>query len=117
MFNADHIAATSELPSDPDMMAVNAVVFPKPKTRESWDRLYRPGGLTDQTLENFSRGDARGILLVHSLEDIMGAAVCFIQMWNKNHPDDQRCLIRNTLEEFHELFTDKEFVDHYADTF
>jgi hypothetical protein len=118
MLTTNHIAVASisiELPSDPGMMAVKAVVFPEAETEESWYRLYRPGGYTDQTLENFSRGDTRGILLVHSLEDIMGAAGCFTRMWNKNHPNDQRIPVQNTVEEFHTLFSNEEFVSHYAE--
>jgi len=118
MLTTNHIAVASisiELPSDPDMMAVKAVVFPEAETEESCYRLYRPGGFTDQTLENFSRGDTRGIFLVHSLEDIMGAAGCFTKMWNENHPDDQRIPVQNTAEEFHTLFSNEEFVSHYAE--
>lgn len=88
--------------------AVGVVHDSSQPTYPSWERLL---DYTDQSIENFQRGDNRGMFIVHSLEYIMGATDAFIKMWNENHPDDQRVLVRD--QGFHDIFTHDEFLTHY----
>lgn len=115
LVSSSSVSGSIRIPSDPDIMGVKAVQYPHPKTRESWESLYKPGGFTDQTLENFCRGDKRGVFIVHSLEDIMGATTCFYKMWIESHLADRRTPATaepRAAAEFHERFKD-EFVSHY----
>lgn len=114
VISATSFSASIVVPSDPENMAVTAVKYPNEATRISWKNLSKPGGYTDQTITNFGNGDQRGILLVHSLEDIMNAARSFEILWNKNYPDDQRTISNNSIESFHEVFGDV-FIEHYIE--
>jgi hypothetical protein len=102
-----------EIPSDPNIVGVNVLPFANPNVQASWDALP---SFTRQTLANFSRGNKRGFLLVHSLEDIMGVPGQFMHMWNLNHPGDQRHFSLKDgsgAPAFHATFTTDEIVEHY----
>ncbi|OJW46277.1 MAG: hypothetical protein BGO67_08655 [Alphaproteobacteria bacterium 41-28] len=98
-----------EIPSKPEEVGVKACDYSFPMVEGSWSDL---SSFTLQTLRNFEQDKGRGILFVHSLEDIMGATQCFTKMWNRNHPEDQRTVHG---ENFHEVFSHKEFIDHYIE--
>lgn len=103
---AVHQRSSIVIPSDVERTGLQAINS-TPQMRHSWQAL---GSFTAQTMDNFQKGVKKGILYVHSLEDIMGAQKCFLENWNLNHPHDIR-----TLEDkdFHEVFTHQEYVDHY----
>lgn len=96
------------IPSDVDRLGVPAITIDKQAVAQSWDFL--PSYL-QQTLQNLRQQNARGLLYVHALEDIMGATECFEETWNAAHPQDQRFLCQ---EDFQQLFTAEEFVTHYV---
>jgi len=103
---AVHQRSSIVIPSDVERTGLQAINS-TPQMRHSWQAL---GSFTAQTMDNFQKGVKRGILYVHSLEDIMGAQKCFLENWNLNHPHDIRA-IEN--KDFHEVFTHQEYVDHY----
>jgi hypothetical protein len=98
-----------EIPSVAENTGLNARVYVHPDQYKSWSALK---DFTAQTLHNFETGDKRGLLYIHSLEDIMGARSCFQKKWNQTYPMDQRYMA-NDCNNFHDIFTDQEFVDHY----
>jgi hypothetical protein len=100
-----------EIPSKPEEVGVKVGEYSHQDVEDSWKALSQ---FTQQTLHNFQQDptNRRGILYVHSLEDIMGATQCFTQMWNRNHPQDQRTVEGDT---FHEIFSSEEFVSNYIE--
>jgi hypothetical protein len=106
-----------EIPSDPSIVGITVTPFSHPAVQASWDALP---SFTHQTLANFSRGDKRGFLMVHSFEDIMGVPSHFTRMWNLNHSRDQRHLspvkqsMQGFAEAFHKAFSAEEIVNHYT---
>lgn len=97
------------IPSNPKVVGVDEALVPNRGGHPSWNHL---NSFTYQTIHNFSAGILRGMCYVHSLEDIMGAKDCFTKNWNLHHPEDQRHPEDNN---FHEIFTHQEYVDHYID--
>ncbi|HUX79233.1 MAG TPA: hypothetical protein VMW10_05760 [Alphaproteobacteria bacterium] len=100
-----------EIPSMPEDVGVKVGEYLHKEVEDSWGALSQ---FTEQTLHNFQQGpkNPRGILYVHSLEDIMGATECFTKMWNRSHPQDQRTIDK---ENFHEVFSSEEFVNNYIE--
>lgn len=98
------------IPSDVEKTGIQTVTYQNPLTAVSWESL---NSFTDQTLENFEKGDCRGILCVHSLEDIMGASEAFRQNWNLHQGDDRGLTHKYSIEEFHQTYTPQEYIDYY----
>ncbi|MGV8949284.1 MAG: hypothetical protein ACOH2E_08005 [Candidatus Paracaedibacter sp.] len=98
-----------EIPSVAEKTGLNARGFAHPEQYRSWSAL---NDFTAQTLHNFNTGDQRGLLYIHSLEDIMGAIECFNKKWNETYQSDQRVIKDGS--DFYDVFTRQEFVDHYV---
>ena len=101
-----------------DVKIVGLTAKPSKYQREAVESWKNFPSYTTQTLENFQNGTPRGVLCVHSYEVICGVIPHFIQKWNAAHPDDHRSWDNKSYdvdEKFFNIFTPREFVDHYVE--
>lgn len=100
-----------EIPSLAEQVGIKFLSYISPQTKRSWEDLRE---FTKQTLSNFQSENKKGILYIHSLEDIMGVPQCFATKWNEVYSDDQR-ILESDDKNFHNVFSFQEFVDHYIE--
>ena len=100
-----------EIPSLVEEVGIESLPYDSSQTKRSWGDLRE---FTKQTLSNFQSENKKGILYIHSLEDIMGATQCFATKWNVTYSEDQR-ILESGDENFHNVFSSQEFVDHYIE--